>query len=102
MTRGMPVACGKAVRFDHQTIGLARPSAWRPLIGINRLHAPIGPTGPRRPRVYQALDPFVPGFAPTTGAENAPGQRGTAMLLDTMHSIDAKEAPSLAPDDRPI
>ena len=24
------------------------------------------------------------------------------MLLDTMHSIDAKEAPSLAPDDRPI
>jgi len=24
------------------------------------------------------------------------------MLLDTMHSIDAKDAPSLAPDDRPI
>src|ERR1044072_8778492 len=31
-----------------------------------------------------------------------PGDRGTAMLLETVQSLDSKDAPSLAPDDRPI
>src|SRR6476646_5696820 len=53
------------------------------------------------PRVYRALAPPVASWSQQKG-RIGPGTGGTAMLLESMQSIDSKDAPSLTPDDRPI
>src|SRR5258708_18880827 len=61
---------------------------------------PCSSDGQNRPRVYSVLAPPVPVSFQRSGRIRL--TQGTAMLMENQMNIDSAEAPSLAPDDRPI
>src|SRR5215212_1062231 len=73
-----------------------------PLTCVNHFRARLPSKQSRRPTRLPDFAACPAILAPTTRPIKARGHRGATMQLETVRAIDPKDAPALAPDNRPI